>query len=400
MTHTIDIKELRKLLDNVEPVTLLDVRRRADYQANPYTIKGALWRDPEKIGDWVKQLPANQRTVVYCVKGGSVSQSVTDRLRGEGLYTVFLDGGLKNWTESGQPVEAVRYTIRDADIELLRQAGVSEEDIAHSVKVAEKALEIASRISKNLDMELVGRGALFHDLGKAKTHEIEHGRLGAEMGAAFTEIKGATWDSGTDTLEAIRNKETDIETDTQDLQTQVGVDGAGLTNLPWNASWDAEVQSECADALTVYDPPTNAEMEARTLVAANYGTAAGQATIVGYIDTEVQAVLDAVDTEVNAIKAKTDNLPEGIQKNTASANFTFFMADDGDHVSGLTGATVTATRRLDSGSFATCANAPTEVGNGIYTINLDAADLNGDIVTLRFTATGADDTVITIKTEA
>ena len=187
MTHDIDIKELSILLEKEEPVTLLDVRRKADYQANPNTIKGAAWRDPEKIGDWAKQLPVGQRTVVYCVKGGSVSQSVTDRLRSEGLNTVFLDGGLKNWIESGQPVEAVHllptpYPIREADIDLLHQAGVSEEDIAHSVKVAEKAMEIASRIPKDLDMELVGRGALFHDLGKAKTHEIEHGRLGAELG--------------------------------------------------------------------------------------------------------------------------------------------------------------------------------------------------------------------------
>jgi uncharacterized protein len=185
MTHTIDIKVLIELLKNAEPITLLDVRRKADYQANPNTIKGALWRDPEKIGDWSERLPEGQRTVVYCVKGGSVSQSVTDRLREKGLDAVFLDGGLKSWIESGQPVEAVRYTIRDADIAVLRQAGVSEEDIAHSVKVAEKALEIASRFSKDLDMELVGRGALFHDLGKAKTHGIEHGKLGAEMGAAL-----------------------------------------------------------------------------------------------------------------------------------------------------------------------------------------------------------------------
>ncbi|WP_373500318.1 HDIG domain-containing metalloprotein [Desulfococcus sp.] len=184
MAHTIDINELSKLLEKEEPMTLLDVRREADYQANPKTIKGAVWRDPEKVGDWVKQLPVGKRAVVYCVKGGSVSQSVTDRLRNEGFDAAFLDGGLKNWIESGQPVEASHYSIHQADIDLLRQAGVSEEDIAHSVKVAEKALEIVSRIPKGLDMELVGRGALFHDLGKAKTHEIEHGKLGAEMGAA------------------------------------------------------------------------------------------------------------------------------------------------------------------------------------------------------------------------
>lgn len=75
------------------------------------------------------------------------------------------------------------YTIDPADVALLRNAGVSEADIDHSVKVAEKALEIAGRIDKEVDAEFVGRGALFHDLGKAKTHEIDHGRLGAEMGA-------------------------------------------------------------------------------------------------------------------------------------------------------------------------------------------------------------------------
>ncbi len=74
------------------------------------------------------------------------------------------------------------YTIQASDIDLLRKAGVSEDDIRHCVKVAEKALEIAGRTDAKLDMELIGRGALFHDLGKAKTHAIEHGRIGAEMG--------------------------------------------------------------------------------------------------------------------------------------------------------------------------------------------------------------------------
>ena len=77
------------------------------------------------------------------------------------------------------------YTIQKSDIDLLRKAGVPEDDIVHSVKVAEKALEIAYRTDHVLDYELVGRGALFHDLGKAKTHEIEHGKIGAEMGAAL-----------------------------------------------------------------------------------------------------------------------------------------------------------------------------------------------------------------------
>lgn len=81
-----------------------------------------------------------------------------------------------------------------------------------------------------------------------------------------------------------------IEAQTDDI----GAAGASLTALPWNPAWDAEVQSEVADALTAYDPPTNAEMEARTLAAADYATATALAT---------------VDTVADAIQAKTDNLP-------------------------------------------------------------------------------------------
>ena len=42
----------------------------------------------------------------------------------------------------------------------------------------------------------------------------------------------------------------------------IGALGAGLSNIPWNASWDAEVQSEVTDALNTYDPPTKAEVDA------------------------------------------------------------------------------------------------------------------------------------------
>lgn len=86
------------------------------------------------------------------------------------------------------------YRVANEDIELLRKAGVSEDDIQHCLLVAAKALEIAHRTGAALDFELIGRGALFHDLGKAKTHAIEHGKLGAEMGkslelpAAITDI--------------------------------------------------------------------------------------------------------------------------------------------------------------------------------------------------------------------
>jgi len=72
--------------------------------------------------------------------------------------------------------------IRASDIEILRKTGVSENDIQHCTKVAQKAVEIATRTGAEISMDLVARGALFHDLGKAKTHDMDHGKIGAEIG--------------------------------------------------------------------------------------------------------------------------------------------------------------------------------------------------------------------------
>lgn len=88
-----------------------------------------------------------------------------------------------------------------------------------------------------------------------------------------------------------------------------------------------------------------------------------------------------------------------VKKNTALAAFPFTMYDSSAHAP-TTGLTVTAQRSIDGGAFGACANSVTEVGNGSYKIDLAAADLNGDTIKLKFTATGADQQDITIVTQA
>ncbi len=82
--------------------------------------------------------------------------------------------------------------------------------------------------------------------------------------------------------------------------------------------------------------------------------------------------------------------------NTALNNFEFVMVDS----SGVpaTGLSVTATRSIDGGAVASCANAVAEVSNGIYKIDLATTDLNGAVITLRFTAVSAQDRLITVIT--
>jgi uncharacterized protein len=46
------------------------------------------------------------------------------------------------------------------------------------------AMKIAKKIEKNghdIDLRSVSMGALLHDIGRAKTHGVEHGVVGAEM---------------------------------------------------------------------------------------------------------------------------------------------------------------------------------------------------------------------------
>ncbi|MEW5953622.1 MAG: HDIG domain-containing metalloprotein [Bacillota bacterium] len=88
-----------------------------------------------------------------------------------------------NWGEEAVP-EFFQHLVEDLvmqDIETLRKAGCPEEAVAHSVEVARKALEISSRVSIDLDRQLIVCGAIYHDLGKAKTYGLEHGEIGAAM---------------------------------------------------------------------------------------------------------------------------------------------------------------------------------------------------------------------------
>jgi hypothetical protein len=88
-----------------------------------------------------------------------------------------------------------------------------------------------------------------------------------------------------------------------------------------------------------------------------------------------------------------------LKKNQALANFAFLMTDSTTH-NPATGKTVTVTRCIDGGTFsAGTLSAVTEVANGQYRVDFSAADLNGNVVTLRATASGCDDLFTTLILE-
>ncbi len=79
---------------------------------------------------------------------------------------------------------ASEETLPNSDFafDLLKKLKVPYNVRRHSLKVAEKALELAERIKlREIDMDLIEIGGLLHDIGRCKTHGFNHALIGAKI---------------------------------------------------------------------------------------------------------------------------------------------------------------------------------------------------------------------------
>ena len=90
---------------NPDRTLVFDVRREADYAASDETIPGALWKNPDKIDAWIEAVPRTLDVVVYCVRGGEVSNAVVDRLQAAGVKARYIEGGLEAYKAAGGKVD-------------------------------------------------------------------------------------------------------------------------------------------------------------------------------------------------------------------------------------------------------------------------------------------------------
>jgi len=236
-----------------------------------------------------------------------------------------------------------------------------------------------------------------------------------------------------------------------DLDTQIGTDidailvdtaeigaaGAGLSAVPWNAAWDAEVQSEAADALVAYDPPTKAELDsglgalndptAATIAdavldeaLAGHVTAGTLGKAVGDIETDAAAILvdtaeigaagaglteaggtgdqltalataanlATVDTVVDAIKAVTDNLPDAGALTALVADVAAILVDTGTTLDAKLDAIA---GYIDTEVAAILVDTGTTIPGLIAALNdLSAAAVNAEVVDVLRTDTIPD----------
>jgi rhodanese-related sulfurtransferase len=92
---------LQQSLATNQPPLVIDVRKNERFRESPDLMRGALRRDPERIAQWRKTLPAAANVVVYCVHGHEVSQAAA-----RALHARYLEGGLEAWRQSGGELAA------------------------------------------------------------------------------------------------------------------------------------------------------------------------------------------------------------------------------------------------------------------------------------------------------
>ena len=97
MERTINPEDLKERIAARKDIMVLDVRRKSEYDADKDTLPSALWRDPEKVDEWSKELPRDKDIVIYCARGGSVSNKVIDVLLDKKMQAQYLEGGIAAW---------------------------------------------------------------------------------------------------------------------------------------------------------------------------------------------------------------------------------------------------------------------------------------------------------------
>ncbi len=95
---------VKAMLDAGQPVQFIDARPRFYISRTRDIIKGAQWRDPDKIQEWVGDLSKDEPVVVFCAYGFHIGCKTTVALREAGFDAKYMKGGHTGWKATGGPV--------------------------------------------------------------------------------------------------------------------------------------------------------------------------------------------------------------------------------------------------------------------------------------------------------
>lgn len=97
-------EEVKVMLDAGEGVQIIDARPRHYTTKSSEIMAGAVWRDPERIDDWIGELSKEKPVVTYCVYGFHIGCQTAIALREAGFDARYMAGGHYGWKALGGKV--------------------------------------------------------------------------------------------------------------------------------------------------------------------------------------------------------------------------------------------------------------------------------------------------------
>jgi Fe-Mn family superoxide dismutase len=98
---SLSVEELAARLVEGESVQVLDARPRHHISRTVDLMEGAVWRDPDRVEEWIGELAPDRPVAVYCAYGFHVGCNVTRTLRERGFDARYVRGGVSAWYAAG-----------------------------------------------------------------------------------------------------------------------------------------------------------------------------------------------------------------------------------------------------------------------------------------------------------
>jgi superoxide dismutase, Fe-Mn family len=101
---SISVEEVSAMLKSGTPVQIIDTRPRHYTTKAQDIMEGAVWRDPERLEEWIGTLSKTEPVVTFCVYGFHIGCQTATALRNAGFDARYMSGGHYAWKAIKGPV--------------------------------------------------------------------------------------------------------------------------------------------------------------------------------------------------------------------------------------------------------------------------------------------------------
>jgi Fe-Mn family superoxide dismutase len=91
------VEEVKSMLDAGERIQIIDTRPRHYTTRAQDMMEGAVWRDPERVDEWIGELLKTDPVVTFCVYGFHIGCETAVTLRKAGFDARYMVGGHYAW---------------------------------------------------------------------------------------------------------------------------------------------------------------------------------------------------------------------------------------------------------------------------------------------------------------